>query len=207
MHLWNQKDQETHTGTPTKMVLFRNIWWKRADWKIYHWGWSSSHFDISADPIAKFKVASICVCTGPHTQCLQCKSLAHVFQQFFILVCKMWIYNLFKLLGSQGLTERPKSLKDGCLRPWGGFGDMWIMSRNEPTREKGTDWNPGLITKTNNEIDCSWLHTFRPIDIPLRQNQNETWNFWNLNQKIAHWNSDQSLVENVLYLDLVIESQ
>ena len=55
--------------------------------------------------------------------------------------------------------------------------------------------------------DCSWLHTFRPIDIQLWQNQNETWNFWNLNQKIAHWNSDQSLVENVLYLDLVIESQ
>ena len=29
-------------------------------------------------------------------------------------------------------------------------------------------------------------------------------NFWNLNQKIANWNSDQSLAQNVLYLDLVI---
>ena len=39
-----------------------------------------------------------------------------------------------------------------------GLWDMWIKSRNEPTREKGTDLNPGLTTKTNNAIEneCVW---------------------------------------------------
>ena len=39
-----------------------------------------------------------------------------------------------------------------------GLWDMWIKSRNEPTREKGTDLNPGLTTKTNNAIEneCGW---------------------------------------------------
>ena len=83
---------------------------------------------------------------------------------------------------------------------------MWVWRSSSAGRECevwGADqaWAGGL------QLTTPRLHTFRPIDIQLWQNKNKIGKFWNFNQKIANWNSDQSLVKNVLYLDLVIESQ
>ena len=83
---------------------------------------------------------------------------------------------------------------------------MWVW-RSSSAGWECEVWGADQAGAGGLQLTTPRLHTFRPIDIQLWQNQNETWNFWNLNQKIAHWNSDQSLVENVLYLDLVIESQ
>ena len=63
---------------------------------------------------------------------------------------------------------------------------MWVWRSSSAGRECEV-WGADQAGAGGLQLTTPRLHTFRPIDIQLWQNKNETWNFWNLNQKIAHW--------------------